>query len=105
MAIRHFIQLSDDTTVTLARLLLDHGANVHKRSSDGKTALQVATALGRTELVKLLEEKGASRFEANSRSLATIESEEDEEESEEGGKCGWMAVPLPAEPFRACNRT
>jgi ankyrin repeat protein len=42
----------------LARLLLDHGADVNARTDDGRTALAMAVKNGKEELAKLLREKG-----------------------------------------------
>jgi ankyrin repeat protein len=44
----------------VVRLLLDHGADVHARRDDGRTAWELARRAGHEELVALLEEAGAA---------------------------------------------
>ena len=44
----------------IVRLLLDHGADVHARRGDGRSAWLLATRGGNDELVKLLETAGAA---------------------------------------------
>ena len=44
----------------IAKLLLDHGAEVDARAEDGGTALESAAALENEEIVRLLLEKGAN---------------------------------------------
>ena len=39
----------------VVRVLLDNGADASLRTSDGETALQVATRFGHTEVMSLLE--------------------------------------------------
>ncbi len=46
-------------TAAVAKLLLEHGADVNARDEDGWTALYVATEGGNTDMVKLLLEHGA----------------------------------------------
>jgi len=45
--------------VEIAKLLIEHGANVNGRTKEGKTALMIAAAKGSSELVGLLIDKGA----------------------------------------------
>jgi len=44
----------------MVRLLLGRGANVDAESSDGRTALHLASYEGRTEIVRLLLDHGAN---------------------------------------------
>jgi hypothetical protein len=44
----------------VARLLLDHGADIHARNDDGGTALHVATNSGEIEVIHVLLERGAN---------------------------------------------
>jgi ankyrin repeat protein len=48
-------------SVELARLLLDHGADVNGEGEGGFTALDSAAANGNEELVRLLESRGGER--------------------------------------------
>jgi ankyrin repeat protein len=43
----------------MTRLLIEHGADVNARMSDGKTALMFAAMFDRTEIIELLLEHGA----------------------------------------------
>jgi ankyrin repeat protein len=45
--------------VEVTKLLLAKGANVNAKDLDGRKPLQMARLHGKTELVKLLQEKGA----------------------------------------------
>ena len=47
-------------TVEGARLLLEHGANIHSKDNEDRTALQLALANGRDEIARLLSEHGAT---------------------------------------------
>ncbi len=51
----------------IARLLIEHGADVSATNRDGNTPLHTAAFLGRTEMVKLLIGKGASVTQRNHR--------------------------------------
>lgn len=52
--------------VAIARLLLEHGAEVESRNSEGETLLVRAVAMGNTEMVSLLLEYGAEPSECDS---------------------------------------
>ena len=59
--IQHAI-IGNDTTIALATLLLNHGADANATSNEGQSALSWACDLSiRYELVKLLLEKGAAQ--------------------------------------------
>jgi serine/threonine-protein phosphatase 6 regulatory ankyrin repeat subunit B len=46
-------------SLEVVRLLLEKGANIDSKGNDGSTALKWATDAGHTEVVKLLQERGA----------------------------------------------
>jgi ankyrin repeat protein len=43
----------------MARLLIEHGADVDAKDSSGRTPLQIASHIGRDEMVKLLSQYDA----------------------------------------------
>jgi len=43
----------------VVKLLLEKGAKTETKDGDDKTALNLATEMGNTEVVKLLQERGA----------------------------------------------
>jgi ankyrin repeat protein len=51
---------SAQTLADIARLLLEHGADVHARTDDGLTPLHLAARWGRVEVVRVLLEHGAN---------------------------------------------
>jgi ankyrin repeat protein len=47
---------SYEGSVKAARILLEHGANVHLRNGNGKTASDIARTFGREEIVRMISE-------------------------------------------------
>ena len=51
--------ISSNGDVDVVKLLLDRDANIRAKNNHGDTALMQAAVSGKTEVVKLLQDKGA----------------------------------------------
>ncbi len=69
--------------VEVARLLLDHGADVHEADAEGDLAVHVAAMQGRREMVDLLIQEGASLTTKNKEGRSALE------EARESGYVEW----------------
>jgi ankyrin repeat protein len=65
-----------------AKLLIEHGADVNARSSNGDTPLTFAAMFGQGKMAKLLLEKGADKSIRDGKGLTASDHAEIKENSE-----------------------